>query len=583
MSSDRRRKQSGVPATARNAPEPSGALLRAGNQALAQGEWRKGLDAFQRAVDTEESPEALEGLATAAWWLDDVPTLFPARERAYRLHRQAGDRLGAARMAIGLGLDLYIFRGDLAGAGGWLQRAHRLLDGIAPSPERGWLELWEAHIALLEHNDVAFAKRACAEVMALAESLNVVDLEILALALSGLALVNEGRVDDGMRRLDEATTAALAGEVSDADAVITTCCYHIYACERIRDVPRAIAWCERAEAVARRWSYRSMFAFCRCHYAAVLIWKGDWPGAERELTMATHHLMSLRPRWVPESIVRLAEIRRRQGRLEEAAALFGQVASHPPALLGMAELALDRNDAVTAADLADRFLRRVPIEARIERVAGLDVAVRALVAQGNVRGAKEVVDELEANAIVVGTGLLHGTVCFARGIVLGANGGLEEARRCLEDAVDFFQSHHAPFECARARMELARVQAASGRRVAAEQEAREARETFLQLGAAQELHRAAPLLADLGIACDRDDDVGMLDPAHLTRRETEVLQMIAHGSSNHQIAESLFISVRTVERHVSTIYGKIGAEGPSARAMATVYAFEHGLAHVSRV
>ncbi|HEV2129023.1 MAG TPA: hypothetical protein VGR22_10430, partial [Thermomicrobiales bacterium] len=174
-------------------------------------------------------------------------------------------------MAIELGLDFYVFRGDLAGAGGWLQRAHRLLDGIAPSPERGWLELWEAHIALLEHNDVAFAKRACSEILALAESLDVVDLEILALALSGLALVNEGRVDDGMRRLDEATTAALAGEMRDVDAVVTACCYHIYACEHVRDVPRAIAWCERAEDVSRRWSYRSMFAFCRCHYAAVLI------------------------------------------------------------------------------------------------------------------------------------------------------------------------------------------------------------------------------------------------------------------------------------------------------------------------
>lgn len=580
MCSDRRCRESGVPTSSAN-ESSAFAVVRAGNEALANGAWQKGFECFQRAVDTEELPEALEGLATAAWWLDDVSTLFPAREHAYRLYRQAGDRLGAARMAVGLGLDHYVFRGDLASADGWMQLAHRLIDDHAPSPERGWLLLWEAHIALLERSDVAFAKQACSEIAVLARSLGVTDLEILALALSGLSLVNEGQVVDGMRQLDEATTAALAGEVSDVDTIVTVCCYHIYACEHVRDVPRAIAWCERVEEVSRRWSYRSMFAFCRCHYAAVLIWKGDWTGAERELTMATHNLMSLRPGWVPESIMRLAELRRRQGRLEESAALFAQCSAHPHALLGMAELALDRDDVAAARDLVERFLRRVPKDARIERVAGIDLAVRALVAQGDVRGAKDAVKELEVTASIVGTGLLRGTESLAHGIVLGASGELDGARRCFEDAVDLFQQHHTPFESARARMALARVQFVSGRLPAAEHEAREAHDTFRQLGAVQELRLAAPLLSDLGIVSAPYDE-GNGGSVPLTRRETEVLQMIANGSSNRQIAEDLFISVRTVERHISSIYDKIGAKGPSARALATVYAFEHGLAQVSR-
>jgi ATP/maltotriose-dependent transcriptional regulator MalT len=551
----------------------------AGSRALARGAWRESRDLFQRAVALEETPEAIEGIATAAWWLDDAPIVFENRERAYRLYRERGDRLGAARMATGIAMDHYLYRGDTAIASGWLQRAHRLLEGTEPSAEHGWLAHWEAYIALFDRNEVDYAHRLSTEALALGQALGLIDLETISLALQGLALVSEGQVENGMRRLDEATTVALAGEVTDPDAVVTTCCYLIYACERVRDYPRAVQWCAKVETVARRWAYRSMFPICRSHYAAVLIWRGDWTRAETELTAAAHELMTTRPGWVLEPIVRLAELRRRQGRRDEAAALFEQVRYLPHALLGLAELALDDGAGVTATDLVDRFFRRVPCDDQTVRAEGQELAVRAWLSRGDLTQARTALADLESTAAVVGATPLRAACMWSRGLVLAAAGDLTGARHCLEDAIDRFDELGAPFETARARVELACVLLATDRRDSAVSEAKAALETLRNLGAWQELRRAEPVLRELGLETSDGNTNPSADPG-LTRRETEVLRLIAGGLDNHGIAERLYISVRTVERHVSSIYGKIGAEGAAARAIATMYAFERGLARV---
>ena len=187
---------------------------------------------------------------------------------------------------------------------------------------------------------------------------------MLAQASLGFAMVCEGDIAEGMRLLDEATAAAVAGEMTDPDAIVTTCCYLISACERVRDYDRAAQWCDRAIRLADRWSYRFMFAYCRTHYAGVLIWRGAWPEAEAELEAATGELAATFPAMAAEGIARLAELRRRQGRIEEAHALLDRLDTHPLralgsklALLGRAALALDRGDPTAAIDLAERFLR----------------------------------------------------------------------------------------------------------------------------------------------------------------------------------------------------------------------------------
>ena len=141
---------------------------------------------------------------------------------------------------------------------------------------------------------------------------------MMALALEGLAYVCEGEVDEGMRRLDEATAAAVAGELDDLDAISSCCCYLIDACKRVRDFERAAQWCEHVKGFCEQWSDRLTFAACRAHYADILIWRGDWSAAEAELRANLGPLADIHPNRIADGMVRLAELRRRQGLLEEA-------------------------------------------------------------------------------------------------------------------------------------------------------------------------------------------------------------------------------------------------------------------------
>ena len=150
------------------------------------------------------------------------------------------------------------------------------------------------------------------------------DLEMLGCAVQGLALVASGAVAEGMRGLDEVNAAVVAGELTDLVAIGLSCCYMIAACERVRDYDRAVQWCTRLKAFCAKWGLRPLFAVCRTQYASICLWRGTWVEAEQELSAASQELAASRPAMTGEALVRLGELRRRQGRLVEAAALFDQ-------------------------------------------------------------------------------------------------------------------------------------------------------------------------------------------------------------------------------------------------------------------
>lgn len=242
-------------------------------------------------------------------------------------------------MAIWIADDHIDFRGEGAVARGWFARRERILDELEPSPEHGWLAAVQAQRPL-EAGDTAMAKQLGARARESGRAWSLTALEMLGLATEGLALVSEGAVDEGMRCLDEATAAALGGEYEEFVPVCWTCCYLIYACERVRDFDRAAQWCKKVEDIAERMQIQFVNGVCRAHSAAVLTWHGDWAKAEKVLVEAGRALASSRPFWVPEATVRLADLRRRQGRFEEAE--FSEAEPHPLAALGAAELCLDR-------------------------------------------------------------------------------------------------------------------------------------------------------------------------------------------------------------------------------------------------
>jgi LuxR family maltose regulon positive regulatory protein len=521
--------------------------LSIGRAALQRGQWQEARLSYETALLTAASPEALEGLGWALYWLEASEASFEKREEAYRLYLQRGDTRAAARVATNLGVDWADFAG-LAVAAGWLQRARRLLEPLEEGVEHGWLYLWEGHLVRMSEEDTARARELAARAVVIGRQHSVPDLEFLALALEGLVMVHDGDVSGGMRQLDEATAAALAGEMSDIDTVAQTCCLLVHACERVRDYDRAEQWSHRIERFATRYSTGSMFALCRVQHAAMLIGVGRWSEAERVIEEALELLQIRRPAFVDEAHLLLAELWRRQGKWREAEQVFRRCDSYSEAMLGLAAIALDRGDLETALAQLERFGRKPLAEKWVQRASAVGMRVDLMVRRGDLSEARVALEQLRELAERIGTDIIRAIAAEAAAIVIAAEGDSASARIRLEDAIDLFRKASAPFEEGRARLRLAGVLAAAGCQALAVAEARTAGEIFERLGAAEELRRAG--------------EVGgrLMPPARvsaLTARETEVLRLVARGMSDKEVAAELRLSEHTIHRHVSNILGKL--------------------------
>jgi ATP/maltotriose-dependent transcriptional regulator MalT len=296
----------------------------------------------------------------------------------------------------------------------------------------------------------------------------------------------------------------------------------------------------------------------------VLVLQGEWSEAERELGEAADMLNRARPHWLGEATVRLGELRRRQGRLSEAAELFRLAAGDPAALIGLGQLALDRGELTRARDLGEQTLRAVATSSRTERAATLQLLVQAHAALGDPEATAEALAELDALAVVVGTAPLKAIAAYCGGTYALAFGDLDEARRRFEDAIGFAERARLPYEAARGRLELAVVLARLGRGVEARQEAARAENDLRRLGADVESVRAA------GVAPTESTPGG----GRLTPREREVLSLVAEGLSNREIAAALVLSEHTVHRHIANMLTKLNSP---TRAAAVARAKSAGL------
>jgi DNA-binding CsgD family transcriptional regulator len=541
-------------------------LLRGAREALTRGAWTEARRGFERAAAGDGFPEALEGLAAAAWWLEDADTVFRSRERAYALYRQREDPRGAGRVATELGFDYAVFRGEAAIANGWLQRAHRFLDGLPPVVEQAWLALREGELSYHVDGDMEQVRRIAVGANQLSCDLGELDPEILALALEGLALVGMARVSEGMSLLDEATVAALSGEMRSCYAVASTLCLMVFACERVRDTDRAAQWCDHFMDFCTRNGLRAHLAFCRSHHGSVLTARGRWDEAEDQFLRSLEGLR-VRLAWTLSPVERLGELRRRQGRLAEAAEAFERAGTYPPAVLAKARLAIDRGDLDEALDLVQRMLRRLSERDRVERIPSLDLLVQIRCARGELEDAQAALREIEAVAEIVRTDGLLVLARHGRGRLALATGDAAAARTHLEDALDRYERNRLPFDAALVRLDLARAIAGLGRRDAALELTRRACDAFRSLGAATALSEAERLEHELSRP---GKGAGLLSP-----REIEVLRLVTRGLSNQEIAEELVLSTHTIRRHVSNILTKLRV---SSRTAAAARAREHDLA-----
>lgn len=541
--------------------------LLAGHDALGRGAWDEARQEFRASIASLETPHAWEGLGMAAVGVTDVEGAIEAHERSFTLFRERGDRRSAARLALALTWDARTLRADEAFADGWLERARELLEGLGPVPERGWLLVRVSESRHMPAGEFGAVRTAMAEAREIAREHGDVSLEMEVLALEGAALLRGGEVADGLRRLDQAAAAAAAGEVENYISAGSILCQVLSAYEKVHDFERAAKWHDNLQSFAARRHARPLGSLCRNYFAGLLIVSGRWTEAEAALALGSRPVP-----WVgARSLVRLGELRLRQGRYDEAEALFHRVLHQPDAQLGLATLALERGDPRTAADLLDRHMRQMATAGQLDLARALTLSVRVRAALGDFAAAERQVTVLEALAAEVGTHGMHATARFAAGQLSAARGEHEAARLAFEDAVDGWVRAGMPFERSAARLLLARALLATGREGRAREEAARARGEFEELGAEHAAADAAGLERQLGPV---NGDAGWPAGPRLSAREQEVLALVAQGLSNKEVAGRLFLSEHTVKRHLANILTRLGL--PS-RAAAAAYAVRHGL------
>jgi ATP/maltotriose-dependent transcriptional regulator MalT len=515
------------------------ALIEKGDRAIRAGGWVLARDSFHAALQIEDSPEALNGLGDALWWLGETHASVEARERAYAGFRRRRDPARAADVALVLCIHYRANVGNAAAAAGWLARAARLIDEFGLEQHLGWLTLMRAG-----ESDPHTSEQLAREAKEIASRSGDVDLELCAIAQIGSALVSQGRVEEGLPLLDEAMAGSLGGEGGSFDTVVFTSCSMIGSCARCAEFERAVEWIRAADRFTRRYGCPFLFVYCRTLYAGVLIATGDWVQAEEELEIALKESEGSQAPVHIGALATFAELRLIQGRLEESERLVEGIEDQAPGVVAAIHLARGRPDVAAAA--ARRAFDNASAD-QLDRAVLGELLGEAEIAQGDAASAAARGRDL----IQMGSALDCRTI-RARGERLV--GRAEGSRKHLDAAISEFTRLGMPYEAARAHLILAQVIRVSQPDVA-KAEARIALNAFEGLGAGRDADTAAALLRGLGVKAAR---AGPKSIGTLTKREDEVLSLLGKGLSNPEIAERLYVSRRTVEHHVARILSKLG-------------------------
>jgi DNA-binding CsgD family transcriptional regulator len=540
-------------------------LIASGQRALAVGDWAGARSAFEQALADREAAEALDGLGQALWWRNDPARALELRQRAYAEYVRRGERAPAIGIAVFLAREYFLVHANLAATTGWLARAQSLLEEEGSCPQAAWLELTRGRLAL----DPGAMERHAQAAITLARRFGERELEMVGSSLLGLALVYALRVGEGMVRLDEAMAAATGGELQDFWCIAEVSCNTLLACERAADMERAEQWLRIIEEFSRSHGCEPLFPFCHVVYGGILSATGRWAQAEQELALALDAFSAGHRAMRVLALARLAELRLRQGRVEDARQLLSGYEEHPLALRPTVGLWLLDGEAALAAATLERRLEQVGAESLLAAPL-LSLLVEAQLALGDPVSAGRAASSLAELAQQAGQATLNAEARLAVGLAGRAAG--TDSIEDLGQALELFTRLELPYEAARARLQLAHA-LADTRPERALGEAKLALAAFDRLGAARDADRAAELMRRLG----GGPRPGPRRDGALTEREEEVLELLAAGLSNREIAERLFLSVKTVEHHVSRVLTKLGLKRRAEAAAASVRrSGEHG-------
>ena len=532
-------------------------------------EVREGLQLFERqawasayaalAGADEQAPLAcdeLEVLAAAAYLAGLDGASDQAWTRAFHLHQRADDPRRAVRCAFWLAFRL-LNAGDVPHGSGWAARIRRLLERCPDCVEQGYGSYVYA-LQSIFGGDASGAEHEFAAAAELGARFGDADLVTLARVGQGRSLIYLGEAGPGVALLDEAMVAVAAGEVSPV-IVGDTYCSVIEACTELFDLRRVQAWTSGLSAWCD--AQPELVAFrgqCMVHRAEALQLRGDWPAALAEARRACAQLTTPLARPAAGAAhYQEGELHRLRGEFAAAEAAYrrASAAGRDPQP-GLALLRLAEGDTGAAATSIRRAVSETA--GAIPRTRLLPAYAEISLAAGDVHSARAAAAELADTAAVLRAPLLRALAATADGRVLLAHGQAQSALSRLRTAASLWLELGAPYEVARVRAEIGTACHALGDADGAALEAGSARAAFAQLGAAPDVARLQP-----------SGSVNVL-----SARETEVIRLIAAGESNRQIAAALVISERTVERHVSNIFGKLGI---TSRAAATAYVYQHHL------
>lgn len=537
-------------------------LLRLGRIAYEQRSWDDAYGHLTRAAEAAPlAPEDLERLAMSACLTGRDEDYLRTLERAHHACLDAGQCLRAVRAAFWLGLRL-AFRGEMGPATGWFGRAQRLLEHEPHDcVEHGYLLLPRVeHYLAAGDPDAAYAAASAA--VAAGERFADRDLVACARHLQGRVLLRQQRTAEGIALLDEAMVSVTADELSPFITGLIYCSV-IEACQQAHDLKRAREW----TSALSRWCTEqpqlvSFTGTCLMHRAEIMRLNGAWQEASDEAQRAVARLSQANNRKdAAGAWYQLAEVSRLRGDFEAAEQAYrssSQLGFEPQPGLTLLRLAEGRIDAAAAA--IRRVIGAMPDPVR--RLRLLPAAVEVLLAADEREEARRACRELEDIAAGCDTALIRALAAQARGMIELAEGNAPTAAISLRRAIECWRQVEAPYEEARARVQMGLACRALGDEDGAGLELQAARTAFQQLGARADLLR-------LDSSGTRPGD------AHgLSAREVEVLRLVATGKTNKAIAHALHLSGKTVDRHVSNIFTKLDV--PS-RAAATAWAYEHRL------
>ena len=525
--------------------DPHTDLLVAARTAHVRRDWHASYEAFVRAGDDIPlSTDDLDALAAAAWRLGRGKESVRVAERVFTQLART-DPPSAAMKAVDLAL-AWLTRGDLNIAAGWMNRARRLLDGAPEATTHGYLAYLDALVAMMTRESSEVLAHRVQTLRDMCGRLDTPAVTALCHVAEALQAILDGRMAEAYGLIDEAMLPVLADQVP-IDWAGDIYCVVLNQCHRLADLPRMRAWTASMERWCNDFAASATYGgVCDVHRLQVKANTDDYRVLEDRLIAASRALEDVNGWAAGEGYYQLGEVRRRRGDSDGALAAFSRARAlgiEPQP--GEALLRCQTGDSETAwTDL------RVALasEDRLGRMRLLRGAVEVALTRDALDEAEQHCGELESGAEAFDTPGFRAWAAHARGAVLVRRGQHAEALEPLQSALWEYRTQQSRYDTAQVYEWTAIAHRALGDDDAAAADAATAENIYRQLGVEP---------AQVG---------GPTSPGGLTKREIEILRQIAGGATNRQAADQLFISEKTVGRHLANIYTKLGVSSRTAAA-----------------